>query len=179
MSERVKFNQLPTPSPSNLPPCRFVKQSREHVLCRASWLQACNWRALTASAFFDSLARGIFSQMEQWRRRIEGETDWRERIGDIPTPKGHNDKQEEPVRDRDRVRERQFVGVSLRTGFPVKISASELWFLPVRREVCIHMCIYVCANIFWSSYICVSTYIYMYTYVHIYICIYICICIYR
>jgi len=27
--------------------------------------------ALTASAFFDSLARGIFSQMEQWRRRIE------------------------------------------------------------------------------------------------------------
>ena len=34
----------------------------------------------------------------------------------IPTPKEHNDKQEEPVSDRDRVRERQIVGVSLRTG---------------------------------------------------------------
>ena len=50
--------------------------------------------------------------MEQWRRRIEGDAKRRERIGDIPTPKGHNDQQEEPVRDRDRPRERQFVGVS-------------------------------------------------------------------
>ena len=31
-AERVRFNQPPTPSP----PCRFGKQSREHVLCRAS-----------------------------------------------------------------------------------------------------------------------------------------------
>ena len=46
-----------------------------------------------------------------------------ERIGDIPAPKGHNDQQKEPVRGRDRDRERQFVGVSLRTGFPAKISA--------------------------------------------------------
>ena len=49
--------------------------------------------------------------MEQWSRRIEGETNRRERIGDIPTPKGHNDQQEEPVRYRDRARERQFMGV--------------------------------------------------------------------
>jgi len=40
-----------------------------------------NSLTLTASAFFHSLARGIFSQMERWRRRIEGETNWWERIG--------------------------------------------------------------------------------------------------
>jgi len=40
-----------------------------------------NSPTLTASAFFHSLARGIFSQMERWRRRIEVETNWWERIG--------------------------------------------------------------------------------------------------
>jgi len=36
---------------------------------------------LTANAFFHSLARGIFSQMEHWWWRIEGEINWWERIG--------------------------------------------------------------------------------------------------
>jgi len=40
-----------------------------------------NSQTLTASAFFHSLARGIFSQMEHWRRRIKGEINWWERIG--------------------------------------------------------------------------------------------------
>jgi len=40
-----------------------------------------NSQTLTASAFFHSLARGIFSQMERWRRRIQGKTSWWERIG--------------------------------------------------------------------------------------------------
>jgi len=40
-----------------------------------------NSPTLNASAFFQSLARGIFSQMERWRRRIEWETNWWESIG--------------------------------------------------------------------------------------------------
>jgi len=39
-----------------------------------------NSPALNASAFFHSLARGIFSQTERRRRTIEGETNWWERI---------------------------------------------------------------------------------------------------
>jgi len=42
-----------------------------------------NSPTLTASAVFHSLARGDFSQMEQWRGQIEGETNWGERIGDM------------------------------------------------------------------------------------------------
>jgi len=141
-----------------------------------------NSQTLTAGAFFHSLARGIFSQMERWRRRIQGEINWWERIGISLYPR-HNFLKYYRTRltvvAYYKLATLRFVAYYKRFSL---VTGSRLLciYMYIYIFICVYIYIYTYIYIYINIYVYIwkYTYIYIYEYIYIWIYIYICVCIY-